>query len=88
MSNAEGIPAADVKGTGWRISGSSGRKWYRIERGSKEFSEWVKFYRHRGKQDFANTIMHLGYSFVVGPSPTEHGAAQIHFMDQQIGGNA
>lgn len=76
------LPAADVKGTGWRVSGSTGRKWFRIQFGSPEFTEWVKYYRVMGKQDFANVILKTGYSFVLGPSVSEHGAAQINYLNQ------
>lgn len=76
-------PAADTKGTGWRISGRSGKRWFRIEKGSPEYNEWIKFYRNMGKGDLAAVIEKMGFSFVFGPSPTQHGSAQMMFLNQQ-----
>lgn len=81
--NMENLPEANVPGTGWRISSSSGRKWFRIEKGSPEFLEWMKFYRAAGKQNLANFIMKSGgFTFVAGPSVKEFGGAQIAFLNQ------
>lgn len=87
MSNLEGIPSADVKGTGWRVSGSSGRRWYRIEKGSPDFEQWKSFYRKNGKADFAAVIDKCGYSFVLGPSPMQHGDMQLAFLNQAQSGS-
>lgn len=78
----ENLAAADARGTGWRVS-SSGRKWFRIEKGSDEFTEWCKFYRYSGKSDLAAVIEKMGFSFVFGPFPQQHGAAQMMFLNQQ-----
>lgn len=75
--------AADQRGTGWRVSGSSGKKWFRIEKGSSEFADWMKFYRSHGKTDLASVIEKMGFSFVFGPSPQQHGSAQMMFLNQQ-----
>lgn len=83
MSNLEGLPSADAKGTGWRVSGSSGKRWFRIERGSKEFEDWKNFYRKNGRGELASVIDTMGYSFVFGPSPMQHGDAQLIFLNQQ-----
>lgn len=88
MSNIEGIPSADVRGTGWRVSGSSGRKFFRIENGSTEFLAWMQFYRKNGKQDLANYILKsAGFTFVVGPSPQQFGDMQLAFLNQSQGGS-
>lgn len=81
MASAQGIQTADVKGTGWRVS-SSGRRWFRIERGNREFESWMQFYRNNGRQMFAKFSEHCGYSFTLGPSPIEHGGAMLAYMDR------
>lgn len=75
---------ADAKGTGWRISGRSGKRWFRIEKGSREFDEWLKFYRANNRYDLAKVIQNCGYSFVAGPFPLEFGGAQIAFLNSQM----
>lgn len=90
MNNAENLPSADVKGTGWRVSENSGRKWYRIERGSPEFVNWMKFFRLNGKQSFANFVLKYGHTFVMGPDPLSgsYGNQQLAYMaSQNVGGN-
>lgn len=82
MTN-ENLPDANEPGTGWRISSTSGRKWFRIQQGSEEFTEWMKFYQARGKQNLANFIMKSGgYTFVLGPSVADFGASQIALLNQ------
>lgn len=80
LATQNGIPSANVKGTGWRISDLTGKKWYRIERGSKEFLEWCKYYRINGQQNLSNFIMRHGYSFVLGEDPTQHGPAMLAYL--------
>lgn len=80
LAMKDGIPPADVKGTGWRISENTGKKWYRIERGSREFLEWCKYYRINGQQNLSNFIMKHGYSFVSGEEPTQHGPAMLAYL--------
>lgn len=81
LSSSGGIPMADVGGTGWRISSSSGKKWFRIERGSREFDAWMRFYRDNGKRQFAAFLEHYGHSFVLGPSPIEHGGDMLAYLE-------
>jgi hypothetical protein len=71
---------ADVKGTGWRVS-SSGKRWFRIERGSKDYDAWLKFYRDNGRSKLAKVIDKDGVSFVSGQSPAEHGGAMLAYLD-------
>lgn len=71
---------ASEKGTGWRVS-DSGKRWLRIERGSKEFAAWMEFYKGNGRARFANVCKLTGCSFVPGPSPIEHGGAMLAYLD-------
>lgn len=72
-------PEADTKGTGWRES-ESGKRWFRIERGSREFDAWMKFYRDNKKDKFAKVCEKVGMTFVLGPSPLEHGGAMLGYL--------
>ncbi len=47
--------AADDGGTGWRTS-DSGMQWFRIEKGSKEWSAWMESYRVNGKRKLADYL--------------------------------
>lgn len=80
LAMKDGIPPANVKGTGWRISEKTGKQWFRIERGSREFLEWVKYYRTSGQQNLSNLIMKHGYSFVLGEDPSQHGPAMLNYL--------
>lgn len=71
---------AGQKGTGWRVS-DSGKRWYRIERGSKEFATWQKFFVDHGRTGFADLMGMSGFTFVPGPSPIEHGSAMLVYLD-------
>lgn len=71
---------ASQKGTGWRVS-DSGKRWFRIERGTKEFDAWMKFYRDCGRGRFAAVAKATGCTFVPGPSPIEHGPAMLAYLD-------
>lgn len=75
---------ADAKGTGWRVSGKTGKRWFRIEKGSEEFDQWMKFYKSHGRSDLASVIQKYGYTFVFGPSPLQHGSAQLTYLNSQM----
>ena len=49
------IPFADEKGNGWRIS-AKGTRYYRIERGTKEWVAWMAHYRSSGKKSLADFL--------------------------------
>lgn len=74
------LPKAGIPGTGWRLSDSS-RQWFQIERGSKEFAAWMKFYRSHSRHDFAAFLEECGRTWVLGPSPAEHGGSMLAYLD-------
>lgn len=49
------IPSADERGNGWRLS-ASGSRFYRIERGTPEWSAWMRHYRASGSEKLANFL--------------------------------
>lgn len=66
------IPSADEPGNGWRLS-ASGSRYYRIERGTPEWSAWMGHYRSTGNKKMADFVdKQRDPHFVNGQWPPGH----------------
>lgn len=66
------VPAADEPGNGWRLS-SSGSRYYRIERGTPEWSAWMRHYRATSNGKMADFLdQQRDPHFVNGQWPPGH----------------